>query len=322
MFRALLIPLGNCELPTWSLPQFQVECASDEEDGIRSLKAQLRDVVVVVARGGSAGAAELCSRVEAACGQDVVPLVLAAHGDDLRATEVLEALPLDGFVDLGWKPGLVERCLSSAIHRVRAGRGVAEIQQQVLRAVREEMAQLQARSLRDELTGLYNLRYFREVLEREHPRCQRSNRGYALIRFDLDNLQELNGTYGPSVGTRALTRVGVALSSTLRTSDYAFRVFEDAFACLLLEADRVAARQYAERICSTLRQCVLMTGDSRASLRVSAGISLFPPDGSTLEEVLERAETAVFRAKAAERDRVVLWDEAAGFMGGTQSWRG
>ena len=93
MLRLLLISLGRAELPTWPLPEFQLECASGVEDGVRRLTHQPCDAVVLVVSGPIPRAPEVCSRLEAACGPDAVPLVLVADGRDLRATESLALLP-------------------------------------------------------------------------------------------------------------------------------------------------------------------------------------------------------------------------------------
>ena len=95
---------------------------------------------------------ELCSQLEAACGQDLIPLLLAAPARQVFPSEPLESLAFDAFIDLSWEPSLIEQCLSLVVARVRAGRGVAAIQHQVLGAVRKEVARLKDLTLRDELT--------------------------------------------------------------------------------------------------------------------------------------------------------------------------
>jgi diguanylate cyclase (GGDEF)-like protein len=311
MLRTLVIPLAPCALPSWSGPGFQFHCASDCADGIQWLAQEPCDLVLLVAQGAAAGTAQACARVEAALGADVVPLVLAAPGSDLEATRALEALPFDAFVDLGWPVTLVQRVLMLAVQRVRAGRGVAEIQHQVLRAVREEVAQLKDHSLRDELTGLFNLRSFREVVGREHAHAQRRGRGYALVCFDLDDLRQLNTVHGHAVGTRALHRFGLSLQTLTPPSDYTFRVGGDEFVTLLLDADRASAQRYAERVCKALRLCVVEVEQGHAELSVSAGVAVFPRDGEGVEAVLARADAALLQAKALGRGRVMLCEGAS-----------
>jgi diguanylate cyclase (GGDEF)-like protein len=303
--RILLIPLEGSDLPTWSLRGFTLEAASDESDGLSRLMGQPFDAAVLVATKGRSRAPELCAQLESACGQDLIPLLLAAPARQVLPTEPLESLAFDAFIDLTWEAALVEQCLSLVIARVRAGRGVAAIQHQVLGAVRKEVARLKDLTLRDELTGLYNLRFFHEVLTREHQRCQRYCRPYAVVYFDLDNLRDINNRHGHAAGTRALERIGLTLASTTRDSDYAFRIGGDEFATLLAECNRASALIYAERICSALRGCVLVEEGARIPITTSAGVAAFPDDGDSLETVLSIADALLFRAKSLGRDRAV-----------------
>lgn len=306
MLHLLLIPLGDSPLPKWTLPNFHVERASSADAALRSLNNGHCDVVVVVARHGSSGVQELCANIEAACGADVVPLALAADSRDQSTHACLETLQFDGLIDLQWDELLIEQCLNLVVARVKSGRGVAAIQQQVLRAVRQEVAELKHLSVRDETTGLFNVRHYRDVIEREHKRCERHRRSYAIAAFDLDNLRAINNQYGHAAGTRALSRVGMALAATTRDADYSFRVGGDEFVSLLVESSADAAKTHAERICQALRRCVLTEASDRIPLSTSVGVAVYPDDGSTVEEVQKAADAALYAAKSQGRDRVVV----------------
>lgn len=299
MLRILLIPLAGCELPAWQGLGFQLERAADVEDGLARLQRGPCDAVVLRMRGVDPAAAQACARIEEACGADVVPLVLAADGRDPDVPAALERLPFDAFVDLGWSGALIARCVALAVSRVRAGRGVVEIQHQVLRAVREEVAQLRDQSLRDEVTGLYNRRAFQELLVREHARCQRQGRGYALVRLELEALAELTATHGAALAAQALARVGVALQTLTREADFAFRLGGEAFVALLPHADRALGQLFADRVVKAVRQCVLRAGEARVPLAVRAGVAVYPRDGQGADTVLAQAEAALGAAAAA-----------------------
>lgn len=307
MLRVLFIPLADCELPrNLSLPRFHCEYAATTEAGIEWLSATPCDVIVVVARGTSAGASEVCAAIEATCGADVVPLLLAVDSRDSAARSCFESLPFDALVDLNWDEALIDQCIAHTVARVKTGRGVAAIQQQVLRAVRTEVAELKNLSIRDEITGLYNSRHFRETIEREHKRCVRHDHSYAVVAFDLDNLREINNRYGHPTGSRALARMGMTLAAVTRDSDGSFRVGGDEFMTVLVEADRAAAKAHAERVCSALRRCVLMEGNEQVALTTSVGVAVFPEDGLTVDDVLAAADQALYRAKALGKNQVVV----------------
>ncbi len=305
MHRLLLIPLAASPLPSWDLNGFRIARAVDEADGLQWLTSERFDVVVLVARKGAQGVPALCARLEEAGGVDPFPLVVAAEGGDLAVNPAFESHAFDTFIDLAWPAALIEQCLMLAVSRVRSGRGVVALQQQVLAAVRQEVATLRDLSIRDELTGLYNVRHFRDVLAHEHQRCERHGGSYGIVLFDLDNLRQLNNGWGHHVGTKALVRLGQVLANGIRKSDYAFRVGGDEFVSLLIEADRESARLFAERICAAVRESDLLEDDVHIPLATSAGIAAFPSDGRTSDEVVKRADMALYRAKALGRNQAV-----------------
>lgn len=306
VFRIQLIPLGDdVALPRWSLPGFQIDSPKGLKEGLEKMRQQACDAVVVVAGDTLAGAGALFQRLDAQLDPDMVPLLLAVDGARHQPEEPFEPLGFDALLDLRWAGSLLTQALALSISRVRAGRGVAAIQQQVLGAVHREVLLLRDLSIRDGMTGLYNFRFFREVLSREHQRCQRYGRPYAVVCFDLDHLRELNNRYGHEMGTRALSRVGLTLSTTARSTDFTFRVGGDEFATLLLECNREFALHYAERVCAAVRQCVLGEGEVRVPLSVSAGIAAFPEDGDSFEAVLRSADALLYRAKNVGRDRAM-----------------
>lgn len=271
------------------------------------------DAAVLVAGAGRAAeeAARICEQLERASGEEPLPVLLAGSSADPEMARALGAADFDGFLDLAWTPPMIAQALRSAISGVRSGRGIVAIQHQVLSAVRLELSALKELSLRDELTGLFNYRYFREVLAREHLRCSRHRRPYAIACFDVDNLRELNNQFGHAVGSRGLERVGWAMASNTRKSDYAFRVGGDEFVALLVESAHEGGMSYARRLKDALRREVLVEDEPELNVSISAGVAAFPADGTTAEEVLHRADEALYRAKQTGRSRIVQWGEVA-----------
>jgi|GEM_PF-5828444 len=306
MFRLQLIPAEeNVPLPGWTLPGFEIDRAPNPTQGLERMLQKPYDAVVVVAGSALTSADRLWAQLEARLEPDMVPLLLALDGACHQADLSLAPTAFDAILDLRWGEPLLAQALALCIARVRSGRGVAAIQEQVLGAVRREVLLLRDLSIRDGMTGLYNFRFFREVLAREHLRCQRYGRSYAVVCFDLDHLRELNNHYGHEMGTRALSRVGLTLSTTARATDFTFRIGGDEFASLLLECNRELALTYAERVCAAVRQCVLTEGDARVAISVSAGVAAFPGDGDSFEAVLRGADALLYRAKTVGRDRAM-----------------
>ncbi len=311
--QRLLIISQPGPLPLWSFSGFTVEHSSLADDPVRVLKAGNFDAVLLVVQGPQPVGA--CDPLLALCEEDALPLALAAAGDDEPGTRLLEQLPFDAFVDLRWDVRLVERCLGAMLQRVHAGRNLVQIQQHILSVARGEVTSLQHLAVRDELTGLYNLHHFREVVGKEHRRCERHGGTYAVVFLDLDNLKKLNTQHGHAAGARALVRVGQTLAAITRTCDYAFRIGGDEFVALIVESTTPAAATYAERVRQAVERDIYPEGQSTVELTLSAGCAGFPADGDTSEGVLANADRALFRAKELGKNRVVCYTHERGEPG-------
>lgn len=312
MLRIQLIPLArDVVLPGWTVSGFRFDAAQGPEEGLARLREQSCDAVLVVAGDSVLAAGALLTRLQAQLEPDSVPLLLAVDGARLPPEEPIDLLGCDAVLDLRWSGALLAQALALGIARVRSGRAVAAIQRQVLGAVHREVLLLRDLSIRDGLTGLYNFRFFRELLSREHDRCRRYGHPYAVVCFDLDHLRELNNRFGHELGTQALSRVAHTLAAAARSTDYTFRIGGDEFATLLLECNRAFALQYAERVCAAVRACDFADGEVRIPLSVSAGVAAFPQDGNTFETVLRRADAVLYRAKHLGRDRAMASGEGA-----------
>lgn len=301
-----MVPVGNGTLPSWRFDGFKVDRAGSEQDGLASIAEWPCDAAILVADHDTQRVSELCELLEKEMGADMPPLFVAVNSHTNRTVTSLSQLNADGLLDLGWPEAFARECIELVVNRVRSGRAVVGIQNELFRAVSSDIRALRNLSIRDELTGLFNLRHFREVVEREHLRCRRHARSYALAVIDLDNLRTLNNTYGHPAGTRALLRVARAIGATVRDSDYPFRIGGDEFVVLLVETDSDGARAYAERVSALLRHETAIEEDATVRLSISVGISSFPDGGDAPEDVLKSADVALYKAKAQGRNRVLV----------------
>jgi diguanylate cyclase (GGDEF)-like protein len=182
--------------------------------------------------------------------------------------------------------------------------------QKRLARVEAEVERLGALSVRDDLTSLYNLRFFDRSLETEHQRATRFGRSYALIFVDLDGLREVNSRGGHMAGALVLKLVGELIVNRIRRIDLAARIGGDEFVIICPETEKPAARLVAER----LRHGIQKIGDgqeSSATITASIGIASFPEDGDLPDEILQRADRALYEAKALGKNRVCCWGEFA-----------
>ncbi len=170
-----------------------------------------------------------------------------------------------------------------------------------------ETAQRQA--VTDGVTGLYNRHFMHEQLRLLHSLAERHGRIYSLITLDVDQLKRVNDTFGHEAGDLALRALANALKRSLRNEDVAVRTGGDEFLCILPDTPLEGAVIVAERI----RAAVEANGkvQPNAAMTVSGGVASWQP-GRTVEEMLNAADAALYRAKGAGRDRVASEAEAAG----------
>jgi diguanylate cyclase (GGDEF)-like protein len=170
------------------------------------------------------------------------------------------------------------------------------------RAAERQGKQLQARIVEltayDALTGLLNLRRFREEIEREHGRSTRAWDSYAIMRLDIDGMTAINDEFGRPVGDQILERMAARLKSCLREYDVLARLEGDEFGVLLPGADELAARAVAKRMFHNLAVEELAL-DSARRVTVSMGCALWvPPSGESATHIYQRAGNALTDARS------------------------
>jgi diguanylate cyclase (GGDEF)-like protein len=180
--------------------------------------------------------------------------------------------------------------------------GVLSLTTLVLAAVvaerRRSEEQLRQLSVTDPLTGLPNYRQLIDALEREVQRSQRTQNGFALVFVDVDGLKAINDRDGHLVGSRALCRVAEVLRRTSRAVDTPARYGGDEFALVLPFADEAAAAQVAARIVE-----LLALDPEQPAVTVSAGLALYPQDGSSASDLLAAADRFQYTAKTRLKER-------------------
>jgi diguanylate cyclase (GGDEF)-like protein len=168
---------------------------------------------------------------------------------------------------------------------------------------------LRGQSIRDPLTGLFNRRYMEETLERELSRAARGEQPVSVILLDLDRFKQLNDTFGHAVGDLVLTAIGRVLRALSRGGDIACRYGGEEFVLILPEASLAAARRRAEEIREAIRDLpVVHEGLRVGPVRCSLGVAACPEHGSAGDVLLRAADAALYRAKRAGRDQVVVAD--------------
>ena len=171
------------------------------------------------------------------------------------------------------------------------------------------MEQLAELAMRDELTGLYNRRYIMEVLKRQKALADRGHVGFTLCYCDLDHFKQVNDRFGHLFGDRVLHDFADLAAGVVRSVDFVARIGGEEFLMILVGADADTASNVAKRLGERTRQmCAVPAdgpGDEAFRLTVSTGIATFKP-GERVEDVIQRADQALYRAKSEGRDGIII----------------
>lgn len=198
-----------------------------------------------------------------------------------------------------------------AQHEVEVRRDAEERLQDANQALHMRMAEVEAlqdhlreQSVRDPLTGVFNRRYLMETLDRELPRARRSNSPLVVAVVDVDHFKSVNDELGHEAGDRVLAQVAKCLAAGVRDEDVVCRYGGEEFVVVLPGATLDVARERADRWRDELRSMPLPEGLDGRAITISVGLSSFPPDGATGEELIRAADDAMYAAKRLGRDRV------------------
>jgi diguanylate cyclase (GGDEF)-like protein/excisionase family DNA binding protein len=171
-------------------------------------------------------------------------------------------------------------------------------------AIRYSRAEIEA--ITDGLTGLYNHRYLHERLEEELERAQRHGEQLSLLFYDCDQFKAYNDRHGHKVGDSALARIARVTESCSRRIDLAARYGGEEFVLALVDTGPAGALTVAERIRAEVESSSALTAHP---LTVSIGIATYPDDATAKDELLDKADWAMYAAKRAGRNRVLAFND-------------
>ncbi|MCD6422210.1 GGDEF domain-containing protein, partial [bacterium] len=153
-------------------------------------------------------------------------------------------------------------------------------------------------SLHDDLTGLYNRRYFYEAIQKEINRAFRYNHCVSLLIVDIDNFKVINDSYGHLAGDMVLRQIAQLFIVSLRKVDYIFRYRGEKFAILLSETTKENAFSVAERLRTAIKSNnFVVKASDKVSLTVSIGLASCPHDAEDKKEIIHKADKALYQAK-------------------------
>ncbi len=171
----------------------------------------------------------------------------------------------------------------------------------------EIFRQRERSALHDELTGLYNRRFFRSALARMVAEARRYHQPFSLLMVDVDHFKHYNDLNGHPAGDRCLARVAHLLRDTAREVDQVVRYGGEEFALLLPRCPKHEAAQVAERHRRAIETHPFPGQDTQpgGNLTISLGVATFPNDAQSARDLIHRADSALYAAKQAGRNCVV-----------------
>ncbi|WP_375597343.1 PleD family two-component system response regulator [Devosia sp. Naph2] len=234
----------------------------------------------------------------------------------VRTVEHARNLPIILMADASDKPRVV-RALDLGVNDyisrpVERNELQARVRTQIRRhryamELRESVNNTMALAVTDELTGLYNRRYFDRHLNVMLNKAQEQDRDIALMILDIDHFKAVNDNHGHDVGDAVLREFAARLKRNIRGVDLACRFGGEEFVVLMPDTDTGQAEAVAERVRQAMAEKPFEVGPSRPlSVTVSAGVALKDNQVDTPEGMIKRADVALYRAKREGRNRVIF----------------
>ncbi len=189
---------------------------------------------------------------------------------------------------------------------------------------REFQQQIHRLLAHDELTGLLTSKSFFSELRRESARAEEESRPFCVLMMDLDHFKAVNDTYGHLVGSKTLEETGRVIKEALRAGDVAARFGGEEFAAFLLDASYSQGLVAAERVRMALEQHQFPASrvdslNSKAThhITISIGVAAYPEDATDPIQLVELADSALYRAKRSGRNRVCTYQPSIAAVQGT-----
>jgi diguanylate cyclase (GGDEF)-like protein len=162
-------------------------------------------------------------------------------------------------------------------------------------------------AITDGLTGVYTRRYFIERFDEEIQRSSLRKSSLSFLMIDADNFKSVNDQHGHLAGDQVLKEIANIIQENVREIDIVGRFGGEEFCVVLPDTDLEGSRLVAERIRKSAEKRVIKAYDSTLRMTLSIGLAIYPSDGKLLEELMDKADWALYRAKSQGRNCVVTF---------------
>lgn len=171
----------------------------------------------------------------------------------------------------------------------------------------EKFSQTEALAISDELTGVYTRGYFNERLQEEFKKARHNARPFALVLLDIDHFKKVNDVHGHHMGDEVLRWLARLVTAQARETDFVARYGGEEFVILMPTARGADSLRFTQRLIKTIAGTPFRWGQKKIKITVSAGVASLADEIATEEELLRRADEALYEAKNGGRNRVCAY---------------
>jgi two-component system cell cycle response regulator len=272
----------------------RIERARDSDDAIEMLERRSFDLIFLDYALPSSTALDFMRLMDQK-ELDIPVVVITGKGDEMIASRVIQAGAYDYLPKTRISKKSLTRIIHNALEKFRMKR---EIKQAM-----DKMAEL---SIKDELTDLYNRRYFMEFAEREISGAARYGQNLTVCMLDLDNFKKINDAWGHPAGDAVLKETARRLRESIRRYDLPCRYGGDEFALIMPNTQLADAEKFCERLRQKIEDTPVGYDSKEIQFTVSIGLAQFSPAADkSIADLIKRADDGLYAAKQQDRNRVV-----------------
>ncbi len=237
--------------------------------------------------------------------------LLGANEDDVLGTKITDWMPITDDKDVTVTRNGKEMILEISTCPLKLS-DYLEVLQVIVKDVTEvhrARVALEKLSTTDEMTGLRNYRSFKEQLAKVHEHSAAKSKPYSVVFMDVDHFKKFNDRNGHPAGDAVLRKFGELLRKVTRAQDLPARYGGEEFVLLLPDTDKSAAEKIAQKFLDSVRNEVFPYGAFQplGLVTASLGVSSYPQDGNSSEQILKNADNAVYASKEQGRNRVTAF---------------
>lgn len=288
---------------------YEVIPARDGEEALVLVRDAEPDLVLLDIMMPKLDGFEVCKRIRNDAATRYIPVIMVTALNEIEHKIKGQEAGADDFISKPFnKLELLTRVKS--LLRIKSLHDQLNEKIAELEIAKERLRQL---AITDGLTGLYNHRYFKEYLLRELDRARRHHVQISVAMIDIDYFKHYNDTHGHQAGDDVLKQIARLFSENIRKIDLAARYGGEEFAIVLLETNKRAGGVVAEKIKNLIEEYPFPHEESQPNgkVTISMGLSTFPDDATTFDELIGLADKRLYLAKQRGRNQVVV-DEFAG----------